>query len=42
MFFTIIHTGVIGLHETKRSIVDGYGEEAEVVCVTDACWRKHR
>lgn len=32
-----VHTRVIRLHEAKRSVVDGDGEETEVVRVAHAC-----
>ena len=33
-----VFTRVVGLHEAKRSVVDGDGEQAEVVCVADPWW----
>ena len=31
-------TWVVGLHEAEWSVVDGDGEQAEVVCVADPWW----
>lgn len=33
----MVHTRVIRLHEAERSVVDGDGQQTEVVCVAHAC-----
>lgn len=32
------HTRVIRLYEAKWSVVDGYRQKTEVVCVAHTCW----